>query len=91
VSAGQGGPTGPALQHPLPGKSLALPVAVGLLAFTASASVGLRGIQIPTAVQSHIGKSNKVPLYTLPPAYHDEFSYLLQARTFLSAPSRGQR
>jgi hypothetical protein len=82
---GQGGPTGPTLQHPLPGKSLALPVAVGLLAFTASASIGLRGIQIPTAVQSHIGKSNKVPLYTLPPAYHDEFSYLLQARTFLSA------
>ncbi|MFM7037047.1 MAG: hypothetical protein ACKO2L_04925 [Planctomycetaceae bacterium] len=81
----EGGPATLALQTLLPGRSLAVPVAVGLLAFTASASIGLRGIQIPSLLHSRSGELIQVPLYTLPPAYHDEFSYLLQARTFLSA------
>jgi hypothetical protein len=75
----------PALQNPLPGRSLALPAAVGLLALITSASIGLRDIQIQATPLTRSDESTQVPFYTLPPAYHDEFSYLLQARTFLAA------
>lgn len=48
-----------------------------------SASIGWREIQVGgILVQSERG--NTVRFASLPPAYHDEFSYLLQARTFLA-------
>ena len=52
-----------------------------LLSFACSASIGLRNVELNGA-----GRSNArvVSFYELPPAYHDEFSYLLQARTFLA-------
>ncbi|MFM7057980.1 MAG: hypothetical protein ACKO2P_13760 [Planctomycetota bacterium] len=57
---------------------------IGLLAFCVNASIGLRSIQVPATVPSRFALSPTVPFYSLPPAYHDEFSYLLQARTFLA-------
>ncbi len=59
---------------------------VGVLAFGVNASIGFRSIEVPGAVLARGGEGepSAVAFYSLPPAYHDEFSYLLQARTFLA-------
>ncbi|MBL8808825.1 MAG: hypothetical protein JNM43_01500, partial [Planctomycetaceae bacterium] len=54
---------------------------VAVISFLCSAAIGLREIEVPGAVR---GQSSLVRFCELPPAYHDEFSYLLQAKTFLS-------
>ena len=54
-----------------------------LVSFLCSAAVGLREMPIGGAA-AHSEPSDTVQFAQLPPAYHDEFSYLLQARTFLA-------
>lgn len=58
-------------------------LAAGCLVFCvsmlASAAVGLQHIDVPNGL-----KKEPVRFCLLPPAYHDEYSYLLQARTFAS-------
>lgn len=56
--------------------------ALGLLSFACSASIGFRSVEFssPDLREGSVATW----LYELPPAYHDEFSYLLQARTFLA-------
>lgn len=54
-----------------------------LVSFICSASIGLREMPMGVpAAQSEL--TDTVYFARLPPAYHDEFSYLLQARTFLA-------
>ncbi|MFO0999257.1 MAG: hypothetical protein U0936_02890 [Planctomycetaceae bacterium] len=54
-----------------------------LISFLCSASIGWREIPA-SSVTVRSGHGNTVRFARLPPAYHDEFSYLLQARTFLA-------
>lgn len=49
------------------------------VSFVCSCSIGFRSIQL-TSVSGPVTEA----FADLPPAYHDEFSYLLQARTFLA-------
>jgi hypothetical protein len=52
-----------------------------LLSFVCSASIGMRSVDLNAAS----GNDPRVISFSqLPPAYHDEFSYLLQAQTFLA-------
>jgi hypothetical protein len=51
-----------------------------LLSFSCSLSIGLR----PVDVAQPSGRSITARFCDLPSAYHDEFSYLLQAKTFLA-------
>ena len=53
------------------------------LSLGCSASIGFRSVSL-TATPGHAEIESSVRFCTLPPAYHDEFSYLLQARTFLA-------
>jgi hypothetical protein len=53
-----------------------------LLSFLSSASIGFRNIEIQGRWDTPGPRI--VRFCSLPPAYHDEFSYLLQARTFLA-------
>jgi len=53
------------------------------LSMCCSASIGFRSVSI-MAIPSQTEAKSNVKFYELPPAYHDEFSYLLQARTFLA-------
>ena len=58
-------------------------VALFLLSLFSSASIGFRTVPLaPIAGQPDA--ATRIRFYELPPAYHDEFSYLLQARTFLA-------
>jgi hypothetical protein len=57
---------------------------VGLLALIANASIGFRSIEVPATGPLPSRESSTVAFHSLPPAYHDEFSYLLQARSFLA-------
>jgi len=59
------------------------PVTVGLslMSLVMSAVIGFR--QIPIA-PAGTDTSVTMPFYRLPPAYHDEYSYLVQAETFLA-------
>lgn len=52
-----------------------------LLSLTCSAVIGYREIEVPGTVR---GERALIRFCELPPPYHDEFSYLLQAQTFLS-------
>ena len=54
-----------------------------LTSFLCSASIGWREIQVSSSVVES-DRGNTVRFASLPPAYHDEFSYLLQSRTFLA-------
>ena len=51
---------------------------VFLVAFACSWKIGAKPIPVQSGLQTA-----SVPFASLPPAYHDEYSYLLQARTFL--------
>ena len=66
-------------------KSIAITptIALALLNLAVNASIGLRSVEIPaTTFDSNLPRT--AAFHSLPPAYHDEFSYLLQARTFLA-------
>lgn len=58
-------------------------VGLFLLSFLCSVSIGMRQIELPP-LSSAPGLPQVVRFDSLPPAYHDEYSYLLQARTFLA-------
>src|SRR5690606_25173705 len=51
----------------------------GAASILVSASLGFTPVGVGTPSSKEI-----VPLYELPPALHDEYSYLFQARTFLT-------
>ncbi len=53
------------------------------LSLASSASIGFRPVSL-AQVPGRTDKVSSVRFFELPPAYHDEFSYLLQARTFLA-------
>ena len=53
------------------------------LSLCCSAWIGFRSVSI-TAIPGQLETKSSVRFHELPPAYHDEFSYLLQARTFLA-------
>jgi hypothetical protein len=57
-------------------------VGLGLLSFACSASIGFRSVEFSSHDLRE--RSVSIQLQELPPAYHDEFSYLLQAQTFLA-------
>ncbi|MDA1230622.1 MAG: glycosyltransferase family 39 protein [Planctomycetota bacterium] len=58
-------------------------IAVFSLSLISSAAIGFRSISlIPIPGQENA--TARVRFYELPPAYHDEFSYVLQARTYLA-------
>ncbi|MEO2033788.1 MAG: hypothetical protein ABGZ35_17055 [Planctomycetaceae bacterium] len=65
----------------LPNASLRTRLACCALVFgvslAASSIVGLQSVKLPNGL-----RPESVAFYELPPAYHDEYSYLLQARTF---------
>lgn len=66
-----------------PSRHLLITTGLFLLSFLCSASIGWREIHVGRSLaQSKLPES--VRFAALPPAYHDEFSYLLQARTFLA-------
>ncbi len=54
-----------------------------LVSFLCSASIGMRTISVPTA-SIEGDRTSFVRFADLPPTYHDEYSYLLQAQTFLA-------
>lgn len=56
-------------------------IGAALLSLTCSAVIGYREIEVPGTVR---GERALIRFCELPPPYHDEFSYLLQAQTFLS-------
>jgi len=58
-------------------------VALFLLSLLSSASIGFRTLSL-TPIAGQTDAVTEIRFYELPPAYHDEFSYLLQARTFLA-------
>lgn len=53
-----------------------------LLSFLCSGLIGFRSVEIRSGWDRQ--SPSMVQFCSLPPAYHDEFSYLLQARTFLA-------
>lgn len=59
------------------------PVTIGLSLVSLMMSVAIGFRQIPLA-PAGTDTSVTVPFYKLPPAYHDEYSYLVQAETFLA-------
>ncbi len=62
-------------------KHLLTSIGAALLSLTCSAAIGYREIEVPGTGR---GDPSVVKFCELPPPYHDEFSYLLQAKTFLS-------
>jgi len=65
------------------GRQLSVAAGLFLLSLSCSAGIGMRKVELartPAAPQLPL----VVRFVDLPPAYHDEFSYLLQARTFLA-------
>lgn len=66
-----------------PGRHGLITLGLFLVSFLCSASIGWREISIRESVVL-TGRESTVRFVDLPPAYHDEFSYLLQARTFLA-------
>ncbi len=71
-------------QEPASGSvQAAAAVALFLLSLLSSASIGFRTVSLaPIAGQTD--SVTRIRFHELPPAYHDEFSYLLQAETFLA-------
>jgi hypothetical protein len=66
-----------------PGWHVLVTLGLFLTSFLCSASIGFREIPVSNAMGQR-ESANSVRFASLPPAYHDEFSYLLQARTFLA-------
>ncbi|MFO0980079.1 MAG: hypothetical protein U0996_27020 [Planctomycetaceae bacterium] len=62
-------------------KHLLTSIGAALLSLLCSATIGYREIEVPGTGR---GDPSVVRFCELPPPYHDEFSYLLQAKTFLS-------
>ncbi len=62
---------------------LTVAVVLFVLSLLSSASIGFRTVAIDR-VPGQANAPTSLRFYQLPPAYHDEFSYLLQARTFLA-------
>ena len=58
-------------------------VGLFLLSLLSSASIGFRTVPL-AAIAGQKDAVTEIRFHELPPAYHDEFSYLLQARTFLA-------
>jgi len=58
-------------------------VALFLVSLLSSASIGFRTLSL-TPIAGQTDTATRIRFHELPPAYHDEFSYLLQARTFLA-------
>jgi len=58
-------------------------IAMFCLSLASSASIGFRSVSL-APVPGHTTYASSERFFELPPAYHDEFSYLLQARTFLA-------
>lgn len=61
------------------------PITIGLtlISMLMSCVIGLRPVPVPS-LTTMSGPEEQMPFYKLPPAYHDEYSYLVQARTFLA-------
>lgn len=70
-----------ALQMPRPRQTASVATGLLLLSCLCSATIGWRSVDLSVAAGSD---PRVVAFCQLPPAYHDEFSYLLQARTFLA-------
>lgn len=62
---------------------IAAAVALFFLSLLSSISIGFRTVSLAQPGRPSNAATN-IRFYELPPAYHDEFSYLLQARTFLA-------
>ena len=60
-------------------RAVSLAVFVGGISWSLSAKVGARPIAVNSPYSTQV-----IPLAKLPPALHDEYSYLFQARTFLA-------
>ncbi len=58
-------------------------IALFCLSLVSSASIGFRTVSL-TSIPGQTNIVASVRFHKLPPAYHDEFSYLLQAKTFLA-------
>ena len=58
-------------------------LAIALLNLAVNASIGFRSIEVP-ANSPDTNLPRTATFHSLPHAYHDEFSYLLQAHTFLA-------
>lgn len=61
------------------------PVTIGLslISILMSSVIGLRPVTVPS-LTTVSGREEQMRFFQLPPAYHDEYSYLIQARTFLA-------
>ena len=67
------------LRRPSKASSIATCCLIFLLSVMSSYAVGSRNVRVATMLQER-----NITFADLPPAYHDEYSYLLQAKTFLA-------
>ena len=82
-SGGSTGASSDCLPTPSTRTQFAAAAALFCLSMCCSASIGFRSVSI-AAIPGQTEAKSSLRFYELPPAYHDEFSYLLQARTFLA-------
>lgn len=64
-------------------KQYSIAALLALISLLSSASIGFRSVTLVSSLERNETASHR-RFYELPPAYHDEFSYLLQANTFLA-------
>jgi hypothetical protein len=72
-------PNSQVMGRPRTGSTTAACCLIFLLSVLSSYAVGSRNVRIATILQER-----NIAFADLPPAYHDEYSYLLQAQTFLA-------
>ena len=58
-------------------------IGLSLISMLMSCVIGLRPVPVPS-LTTITGPEEQIRFFKLPPAYHDEYSYLVQARTFLA-------